>query len=34
MAEDDGKVMFWTLRQKFVDDSVNVEEKSRQVMYS
>ena len=33
MAEYDGKVMFWTLRQKFVDDSVNVEEKSRQVMY-
>ena len=33
MADDSGKVMFWTLRQKFVDDSVNVEEKSRQVMY-
>ncbi len=33
MAEYGGKVMFWTLRQKFVDDSVNVEEKSRQVMY-
>lgn len=33
MAENIGKVMFWTLRQKFVDDSVNVEEKSRQVMY-
>lgn len=33
MAEYDGKVMFWTLRQKFVDDSVNIEEKSRQVMY-
>ncbi|WP_437886973.1 formate hydrogenlyase maturation HycH family protein [Phytobacter sp. V91] len=33
MAEYGAKVMFWTLRQKFVDDSVNVEEKSRQVMY-
>lgn len=33
MAENSAKVMFWTLRQKFVDDSVNVEEKSRQVMY-
>jgi len=33
MSEQGSKVMFWTLRQKFVDDSVNVEEKSRQVMY-
>lgn len=33
MSEKGSKVMFWTLRQKFVDDSVNVEEKSRQVMY-
>ncbi|WLI75869.1 formate hydrogenlyase maturation HycH family protein [Kosakonia sp. H02] len=33
MSENEGKVMFWTLRQKFVDDSVELEEKSRQVMY-
>lgn len=33
MSERDGKVMFWLLRQKFVDNSVELEEKSRQVMY-
>lgn len=33
MSESGSKVMFWSLRQKFVDDSVNIEEKSRQVMY-
>ncbi|WP_039055845.1 formate hydrogenlyase maturation HycH family protein [Enterobacter sp. Bisph1] len=33
MSEHDGKVMFWLLRQKFVDNSVELEEKSRQVMY-
>ncbi|WP_342324064.1 formate hydrogenlyase maturation HycH family protein [Kosakonia sp. BYX6] len=33
MSEYMTKVMFWTLRQKFVDDSVELEEKSRQVMY-
>ncbi|ANI81906.1 formate hydrogenlyase maturation HycH family protein [Kosakonia oryzae] len=33
MSEQTAQVMFWTLRQKFVDDSVELEEKSRQVMY-
>lgn len=33
MSEHDPQVMFWALRQKFVDDSVELEEKSRQVMY-
>ncbi|SCC55888.1 formate hydrogenlyase maturation HycH family protein [Kosakonia oryziphila] len=33
MPEQNSQVMFWTLRQKFVDDSVELEEKSRQVMY-
>ncbi|MGY5955953.1 formate hydrogenlyase maturation HycH family protein [Kosakonia sp. BK9b] len=33
MSETEARVMFWALRQKFVDDSVELEEKSRQVMY-
>lgn len=33
MSEPQAKVMFWALRQKFVDDSMEREEKSRQVMY-
>ncbi|UXY12244.1 formate hydrogenlyase maturation HycH family protein [Kosakonia sp. ML.JS2a] len=33
MSDNPAKVMFWALRQKFVDDSVELEEKSRQVMY-
>ncbi len=30
MSDNPAKVMFWALRQKFVDDSVELEEKSRQ----
>ncbi|MCZ3380780.1 formate hydrogenlyase maturation HycH family protein [Kosakonia sp. SOY2] len=33
MSEQQAKVMFWMLRQKFVDNSVELEDKSRQVMY-
>ncbi len=33
MSDATSQVLFWMLRQKFVDNSVELEEKSRQVMY-
>ncbi|POT60021.1 formate hydrogenlyase maturation protein HycH [Citrobacter amalonaticus] len=33
MTEHSGEIVFWTLRQKFIDSSVSMPEKSRQVMY-
>ncbi|MDN8599217.1 formate hydrogenlyase maturation HycH family protein [Citrobacter enshiensis] len=33
MANQRGEIVFWTLRQKFLDSTVAMPEKSRQVMY-
>ncbi|TLV17591.1 formate hydrogenlyase maturation protein HycH [Klebsiella indica] len=33
MTENSGEIVFWTLRKKFIDSSVSMPEKSRQVMY-
>lgn len=33
MAEEKGEIVFWTLRQKFIDSSSDLPERSRQVMY-
>ncbi|HCL5251943.1 TPA: formate hydrogenlyase maturation HycH family protein [Salmonella enterica] len=33
MTESRGEIVFWTLRQKFIDSTVSMPEKSRQVMY-
>ena len=32
-AGTDGKVIFWSLRQKFVDSDTDVPEEAQQVMY-